>query len=144
MLDHLPKEVRDRSGKIIFTTDDGFFDDADLRNADLNCANLVGISLMCADLRDADLSGADMYWVSLFEANLERADLRGASLRGGNIIDANFAYTKLQGADFGRDNLNGMTDVTGTDFNCAEYDSSTIFPDGFDPQARGMIRTSGS
>ena len=46
---------------------------ANLRDADLHCADLQG-----ADLRDADLHGAD----------LRGADLRSANLRGADLQDA--------------------------------------------------------
>ena len=60
---------------------------ADLRHADLNCADLRHADLRhanlnCADLRHADLSGADLNCADLRHANLNCADLRGADLRG--------------------------------------------------------------
>jgi hypothetical protein len=63
---------------------------ADLRSADLKCANLRGV-----DLRDADLRGVDLKY-----ANLRGADLRGADLRGVDL-----KYANLRGADLKSTNL---------------------------------------
>ena len=54
--------------------------DADLQGADLPCANLP-----YANLRGADLRGADLPFANLLGANLKGADLRDANLQGANL-----------------------------------------------------------
>lgn len=88
------------------------FQDADLRRAFLAEAHLVYADLRGADLRRADLRGAD----------LEAADLRGADLRGPDLHAGRDRLPRLEGA-----NLSQAT----------KYDSTTRWPDGFDPAAAG-------
>ena len=79
----------------------------------LQRANLVGI-----DLREADLSYADLRWANLSRANLHRAYLRGANLSRANLFEADLSFAVLSGA---------------------RYSSDTKFPEGFDPEAAGMV-----
>ena len=78
--------------------------DADLRcanlsNADLRCANLRNADLRCANLSDADLRGADLFGANLRGANLSDADLFGANLRGANLRNADLRNADLCRAD---------------------------------------------
>ena len=75
-------------------------------------ANLTGVNLSKENLSGANLSGANLAGADLSEANLE-ADLQGACL----------IRVNLQGA-----NLKG-----------AIADWNTAWPDGFDPEAAGVI-----
>lgn len=68
--------------------------DADLRYADLRCANLHGACLHDADLRDAYLGCANLHGADLSHANLSHADLSGADLS-----DADLRYADLSHAD---------------------------------------------
>jgi uncharacterized protein YjbI with pentapeptide repeats len=93
------------------------------------------VSLHSATMPGAELSGCD------FEA----ADLRGANLDGASLVGAN-----LRGADLGPDSLGGRTRLlgadltgavlTGTNLRGARFNSHTVFPAGFDPEAAGMTR----
>ena len=75
--------------------------DADLRYADLRCANLHGACLYdadlrdaylgCANLRDADLRGANLHGADLGHANLSAADLSDADLRYADLSHANLS-----------------------------------------------------
>jgi hypothetical protein len=87
------------------------FQGADLRNANLQSANLRGAGFQGADLRDA---------------NLQNADLHESSFKG----------AKLHGA-----NLRGCQDYQIAEWTNAEYDRKTQFPDGFNPYEHGLIRT---
>ena len=56
---------------------------ADLRNADLWCANLKGADLKGVDLQGADLQDANLQGADLTDANLKGVDLRGAKILPG-------------------------------------------------------------
>ncbi|MDC5507954.1 pentapeptide repeat-containing protein [Acinetobacter baumannii] len=80
---------------------------ADLRGADLSGANLSCADLRGADLRGADLSGANLSCADLRGANLSCADLRGANLRGADLSCADLRGANLRGADLFGANLRG-------------------------------------
>ncbi|MEM6552414.1 MAG: pentapeptide repeat-containing protein [Planctomycetota bacterium] len=142
MLDYLPKEIRDRRGQVIHRVEPGDTDynDAQLRFANLRDANLEGAHFAAADLQDADLRRADLYWSELGDTDLTRADLRNAKLQGAGLCGTRFVDAWLQGANFGPDNLGGTTDLSEAVLTGAEYDPTTRFPEGFDPEATGMVR----
>ena len=73
--------------------------DADLRYADLRCANLHGACLYDADLRDAYLGCANLRDAYLGGANLHGADLGHADLSDANLSDADLSYADLSGAN---------------------------------------------
>ena len=74
-------------------------DNTTLQEADLREANLQGADLREADLREANLQGADLREADLREANLQGADLRGANLQGADLREANLQGANLRGAD---------------------------------------------
>ena len=94
------------------------FDGEVVARANLRGANLGGANLGGADLGGADLGGAD----------LRGAYLRGANLGGANLGDADLGGANLGGAYLGGANLRG-----------ARADADTVWPDGFDPAARGVV-----
>ena len=69
--------------------------DADLRYADLRCANLHGACLYDADLRDAYLGCANLRDAYLGGANLHGADLGYADLSHANLSDANHVQLSI-------------------------------------------------
>lgn len=73
--------------------------DADLRYADLRCANLHGACLYDADLRDAYLGCANLRDAYLGGANLHGADLSYADLSHANLSDADLSYANLSDAN---------------------------------------------
>ena len=77
------KKVLDSHQKWINDEDGG--KRANLRWADLSCANLSGAKLSRADLREANLRLADLRWADLRGANLRLADLRGTNLSGADL-----------------------------------------------------------
>ena len=79
--------------------------DADLQGADLPCANLPFAYLRGADLRDADLPFASLRGANLKDANLKDANLKGANLKGANLQDANLKGANLKGANLRGANL---------------------------------------
>src|SRR5262249_40654874 len=125
------------------------FDSANLMRADLRGLRLEGGNFADALLDDANLSGVDCHRASFYRAKLHRALLTGgvfcaadfqlADLRDADIRNADFSSpfgfvrTDLCHADLG-----GVL-WEGANFTGARYDGGTIFPDGFDPVAQGML-----
>lgn len=72
---------------------------ADLRYADLGCANLHGANLHDADLRDAYLGCANLSHAYLGCADLHGADLGYADLSHADLSDADLSYADLSHAD---------------------------------------------
>ena len=104
---------------------------ADLRDADLRCANLSNADLRCAnlsnaDLRGADLFGADLRGADLFGANLRCANLSNADLRGANLSDADLFGANLRGANLRNADLRNAdlcrADLCGADLCGASID----------------------
>ena len=73
--------------------------DADLRYADLRCANLHGACLYDADLRDAYLGCANLSHANLHGADLGYADLSHANLHGADLSDADLSHANLSDAN---------------------------------------------
>jgi hypothetical protein len=73
----------------------GWFDDADLRKA-----NLAGAHLANASFSAAKLNGADLHDAALPNADFSDADLSGTNMGGANLINATFMSARLGGADF--------------------------------------------
>ena len=110
--------------------------DADLRcanlsNADLRCANLRNADLRCANLSDADLRGADLFGANLrganlSDANLRNADLFGANLRGANLSDADLFGANLRGANLRNADLRNA-DLCGASIDQMMWNIYTVF-----------------
>jgi len=117
---------------------------------DLEGGKLDGLCASCiSTLRGRSFARSSLYWALLQDSdlsgcNFEDANLRGANLKGAILIGANFRR-----ADLSLDSLGGPTRLQGANLagaiinQCnlagAEYDSETIFPIGFSPEAAGMI-----
>ena len=81
--------------------------DADLKGADLPCANLRDADLRDADLKDADLPFANLRGADLRDADLRDANLKGANLQGADLRDADLRGANLRGADLRGADLRG-------------------------------------
>lgn len=104
-----------------------------MESANLGGADFRGANLSQSDLRSADLRRTQLSDVDLSGANLFQAILFGAR------VDAatDFAGTNLQGTDMRVDeSVNSLSTAT-FDSNTS-YDSATLFPVGFDPDAHGL------
>ena len=110
---------------------------ANLYGANLTGANLSRANLYAANLSGADLSGADLSGANLYGANLSGADLSGANLYGANLSRANLSRADLSRADLSGADLSGA-DLSGANLSGAYASASTVWPDGFDPVARGV------
>lgn len=74
-----------------------------LIGADLSGANLMGADLSGATLRRTDLSGAKLLAVNLSGADLWDADLSGTDIREADLSGANIREADLSGADLSRE-----------------------------------------
>ena len=72
--------------------------------------------------------GADLRRADLFGADLEGADLSGANLNEANLYEAD-----LNGSDLGEALLSGANLIG------ARANKNTVWPEGFDPVAAGVI-----
>jgi uncharacterized protein YjbI with pentapeptide repeats len=100
-------------------------DKAKLTGVDLRRgADLHGASLKSADLRFAKMQKSNLCSTTLIDADMSIIELQGARLRDANLENARMIGAKLQGADLHSANLEGV------DFARAEFDQSTILPDG--------------
>lgn len=113
-----------------------------LYHAKLDNADLRGANLSFARMRRASLSKANLDTANLKKAYLEHADLSSANLSEADLSGAKLNYANLSNSDLRGANLRGVS-IIDTDFTNAIYSVSdehkTIFPDGFDPSAHGMI-----
>jgi len=121
----------------------------------LDGAIFDGLCLEASDfwatsLANSSFKNCDLYWADFTEVNLQNANFEGALLRGCDFTQANLFNVNLKNADLGLDNMGhtpakfqganlGGAIVDGADFFGAEYDSKTIFPEGFSPEEHGMI-----
>jgi hypothetical protein len=100
---------------------------ADLEGAFLPLANLQGADLPLANLQGAYLWEANLQGAHLYEADLEGADLEGANLQGANLQGANLQGADLQGADLRRARLQGA-DLQGADLQGATMPDESKHP----------------
>ena len=146
-------EIYDESGNLIASSvppESRNFDSMVIRNARMVDLKLEGMSFSRSDLSDSDFSGSDLYGSILDETNMSQCKMLGVDLRFSFIEDVSFRGADLRNARFSRDELGGglvlhAADFTGAnldgaDFSGAIYDAATIFPEGFDPEQRGMIK----
>jgi len=87
-------DIKDKNGRVIYTTASESLSEASLTVANLASANLTG-----ANLFDADLTGANLFDADLTGANLTCANLTSASLSDANLDDANLSGANLTGAN---------------------------------------------
>ncbi|MBT3266753.1 pentapeptide repeat-containing protein [Candidatus Poribacteria bacterium] len=106
--------------------------DAVLARAILKGADMRHSGLRGADLAGADLTGAILYRADMRDADLSRADLTDADLTGARLTNAILAGADLRGSGLGSAILGG-----------ASYTEDTRFPEGFLPELRGMVDTTG-
>ena len=99
---------------------------ADLSGADLSNALLDNADLV-ADLSNADLSGASLLGADLRDANLLGADLRDVNLIGADLSRADLSEANLNGADLENANLSGADGITN-----AELEQQTVSLEGAD------------
>lgn len=146
-------EIYNKSGIVIASSvppESCNFDNMVIRDASIANLELEGISFAGSDLSGSDLTGSDLYGSILLETNMSQCKMRGVDLRFSHLDVVSFRGADLCNARFSRDELGGglvlhAVDFTGAnlegaDFSGAIYDMETVFPDGFDPKQRGLIK----
>jgi len=111
------------------------FREADLREADLSCANLMGSDLTGAQLhlsiahgarmRGVTLTGAKLQGILARDVDLEGAILRDADLRGANLQNAVLLEADLRGADLRHADLRGA-DLRGAMLDGAKLEDACL------------------
>jgi len=102
--------------------------------------DLRGAQFSSAPLHSADLRGVVLDDLSCWSPGPPPTDLGEASLQGASLKRARFYGADLRGAHLENAKLTGA-DLTGAKLAGATYDSRTRFPDGFDPDTHGLLRT---
>lgn len=129
------------------TTHGGFTKEQLYSTASYQTQNLQGIFLGPNDLTGWDFSGQN-----LLGATFGGADLTDANLTGANLVLSYFGpfiviidAITLSNTDLSEANLSNAhitlegSDVSELTLTAAVYNQWTVFPDGFDPDAAGMI-----
>jgi uncharacterized protein YjbI with pentapeptide repeats len=97
----------------------------DLRNAQLDGANMSDLDLTEVELDGAVLTGADLTGAHLQCSSMRSVDLAGATLTEAWIYEADLDQSILTGADLDRALLSG-TVLTGADLTNADLDSADL------------------
>ena len=107
--DQLRKIVEEQKNDLVgVDLTDAMLPGADLSNANLRNAILIGASLDAANLEGADLRGACLWDASIAEANLKGADLRGADLSRSYTTEDYLGATFCEGAKLRDANFDGV------------------------------------
>jgi hypothetical protein len=132
------------------------FDSTALRGAKLALGHYEGATFRRTDLREANLSGGFFEFAVFFRAIGMRANFAGnfvgatfvdssmesADFHGADLYGASFANANLSRANFVNSNICEV-DFSGAlldeaDFTNALSNAETLWPNGFDPKARGV------
>jgi uncharacterized protein YjbI with pentapeptide repeats len=145
--------VRRKDGTVLTDTEI----DLDLSYQDIREADFRGVYIEFGDLSDSDLRGSDfggahLYKTYLYRANCSECNFTGALLQGVVLDEVNLTRANFTDARLLIDNMGGGCSFRGTDLRSTiltnailtgcKYDPFTLFPDGFDPVAKGMVRVS--
>ena len=146
-------KIYNKSGEVIASsvpTESRNFENMLIRGARMVNLELEGISFRGSDLTGSDFTGSDLYGSTLDETNMSCCKMQGVDLRNSYIDGVCFRGADLGNARLSRNELGGglmlcaadFTDANldGADFSGAIYDAATVFPEGFDPDQRGMIK----
>jgi uncharacterized protein YjbI with pentapeptide repeats len=143
--------IRRKDGTILSSNETRIdLSEQDLREADFRGVYIWGGDLSDSDLRGVDFSGAHLYGTYCYRANCSECDFTGALLQGVVLDRVNLDNATFVDAQLVADNMGGGCTLRATDLRFAtlgnvvltgcKYDSLTLFPDGFDPVAKGMVR----
>ena len=124
----------------------------DARETDFHGLYINGGDFSDSDLRGSDFSGAHLDGTFCYRANCSECDFTGALLEGVVLDRVNLDNATFIDARLVADSIGGGCSLRATDLRFTtlgnvvltgcKYDSLTLFPDGFDPVAKGMVRVS--
>lgn len=127
------------------------FSEQDLREAEFRGVYIEGGNFSDCNLQGVDFSGAHLYGTYLYRANCSECDFTGALLQGVVLDEVNLSEVNFVDARLIVDNMATPCSLLGANLCSAnlesailtgcKYDSTTLFPPGFDPESRGMVRT---
>lgn|GEM_PF-805580 len=107
-----------------------FYEGLDLRDRDLQFANLAGSRLFNVRFRNANLQGANFYRAELQGAKLGQANLQGANFNRANLQGTDFLWANLRGANFRSAELQGKNfsgaNLQGTDYSFARLQGANF------------------
>lgn len=112
---------------------------ANLEWADLVVAKLQMVNLTHANLESADLSFAGLQWAFMVSAKLKDAYLAGADLENASLVDANLQGASLERANLEKASLLGANlratillnaNLKQVNIAGATFDEDTVLPDG--------------
>jgi uncharacterized protein YjbI with pentapeptide repeats len=83
-------------------------------------------------MQKAKLGKAMFYEAELIEINFRQADLEGASFPQSSLKNVDLRQANLRGTDFSK------ASMTGLKMEGADYDITTKWPAGFDPEKIGV------
>lgn len=119
----------------------------ELTTVQLGGKSITGCGFQDSDLRSATLDRSSVRSCDFSAANLQNASFRRTRFTGCTFRGADLRWADLTHASFGKQNTGtgrGACDLGGAQLEGARlskvaYDSSTIWPEGFDPRAAGAI-----
>ena len=111
---------------------------SNLSGQDLSRGDLFAADLCRADLSGANLSGARLAGADLGRADLSRANLSEVSLMEKDVSDDEFSRAEAAVRYLFWRTMGGGTVVVARFFG-AFADGDTVWPEGFDPEAAGVI-----
>jgi len=130
------------------------FKEVDMVKADLRNCNLTKAEFIECELDEIDLSGSQCQETDFTVADMHHSLLESVTFVGSNFlkVDLDFSCCKnavFENVDFEEVSFN-QADLSGTvfkecrlektTFEGAKYDNGTVLPDGFNPEAYGMIK----
>jgi uncharacterized protein YjbI with pentapeptide repeats len=133
------KEIDLTEAKLSRTTlTDANLEGAILTSAEIDHAELIGANLSDSKLSNAQLMHSKLDSSNLREANLAKANLSEARLVNANLQGADLTEAILENVDLRNVDLTKVKSLNNAVFKGAEYNYSTDFPEGFDPDSHGM------
>jgi uncharacterized protein YjbI with pentapeptide repeats len=116
---------------------------ADLRKCDLSGLNLENsffsnCQLSWTHLMNTNLKGSIFMYSDLSAVNMFDVQLEGTSFTSTNVAEADFDEAHLDGAEFFDINFEEVKGLGTASLRGATADSSTKWPEGFDPLSAGV------
>jgi len=126
-----------------FSNAENYLKHVKLRRTEFDTVNFENSSLKRADLKFARFIDCNMHNTDLTRAYLKSTEFYNCDLSGSKLKQINLTDTELNSVDLRNTNLKGARldwhmahDIK---LNGAKYDQYTVFKEGFNPKAYGMV-----